>query len=47
VVKLTAGTGRMYYLVNNAGLNLNYPALDTDQSYAKKVFDVNFWGWCI
>ncbi|KAL3485388.1 hypothetical protein BJX62DRAFT_247559 [Aspergillus germanicus] len=44
VVASTAGTGRLDYLVNNAGLNVNYPALDTDLAYAKKVFDVNFWG---
>jgi NADP-dependent 3-hydroxy acid dehydrogenase YdfG len=44
VVGSTAGTRRLDYLVYNAGLNLNYPALDTDLEYAKKVFDVNFWG---
>ncbi|KAJ0420229.1 hypothetical protein BJY00DRAFT_284509 [Aspergillus carlsbadensis] len=44
VVASTGGAGRLDYLVNNAGLNLNYPALDTDLAYARKVFDVNFWG---
>lgn len=43
VVKHTGGEGKLDYLVNNAGLNLNYPALDTDLAYAKKMFDVNFW----
>ncbi|KAL4791044.1 hypothetical protein BDV19DRAFT_401618 [Aspergillus venezuelensis] len=44
VVAQTGGTGRLDLLVNNAGLNLNRPALDSDLAYAKKMFDVNFWG---
>ncbi|KAL4909238.1 hypothetical protein BDW74DRAFT_174438 [Aspergillus multicolor] len=44
VITHTDGTGKLDYLVNNAGLNLNCPALDTDLAYAKKIFDVNFWG---
>lgn len=43
VVKHAGSEGKLDYLVNNAGLNLNYPALDTDLAYAKKMFDVNFW----
>jgi NADP-dependent 3-hydroxy acid dehydrogenase YdfG len=44
VVGSTAGTGRLDYLVNNAGLNLNYPALDTDLEYAKKSVRCEFLG---
>ncbi|KAL4788390.1 hypothetical protein BJX76DRAFT_366835 [Aspergillus varians] len=43
VVAHTGGSGKLDYLVNNAGLNLNRPALDSDLAYAKKMFDVNFW----
>ncbi|KAL5000341.1 hypothetical protein BDV10DRAFT_192910 [Aspergillus recurvatus] len=44
VIAHSGGTGKLDYLVNNAELNLNRPALDTDLTYAKKMFDVNFWG---
>ncbi|KAL2845521.1 hypothetical protein BJY01DRAFT_214183 [Aspergillus pseudoustus] len=44
VASTGGGAGRLDYLVNNAGLNLNFPALDTDLAYAKCLFDVNFWG---
>lgn len=43
VIVHTGGAGKLDYLVNNAGLNLNRPALDSDLTYAKKMFDVNFW----
>lgn len=44
VIAATSGDGRLNYLVNNSGINLNFPAVETDINDAKKVFDVNFWG---
>lgn len=44
VIAATSGDGRLNYLVNNSGVNLNFPAVETDIKDAKKVFDVNFWG---
>ncbi|KAL2865881.1 SDR family oxidoreductase [Aspergillus lucknowensis] len=42
--KATSGNPKLNCLVNNAGLNLNCPALDSDLDYARRMFDVNFWG---
>ncbi|GKZ26391.1 hypothetical protein AbraIFM66951_003153 [Aspergillus brasiliensis] len=36
--------GKLDYLVNNSGLPLTFPALETDIEKAKKLFEVNFWG---
>lgn len=36
--------GRLEILVNNAGIVYTMPAVDSDISHAKKVFDVNFFG---
>jgi 1-acylglycerone phosphate reductase len=36
--------GKLDVLVNNAGLGLTMPALDTSIAEAKKVFDANFFG---
>lgn len=44
VIAATSGDGRLNYLVNNSGINLNFPAVETEVNDAKKVFDVNFWG---
>ncbi|KAL5342043.1 hypothetical protein BJX70DRAFT_386456 [Aspergillus crustosus] len=44
VIAHTGGTGKLDYVVNNGGLNLNAPALDSDLEYTKKLFNVNFWG---
>ncbi|KAL4884946.1 hypothetical protein BJY04DRAFT_156160 [Aspergillus karnatakaensis] len=44
VIAQTGGQGKLDYLVNNAGLNLNGPALDSDLEFARKLFNVNFWG---
>ncbi|KAF9894390.1 hypothetical protein FE257_007893 [Aspergillus nanangensis] len=45
VETITSKTGaKLDYLVNNSGINLNYPALDTDLEYARRMFEVNFWG---
>jgi 1-acylglycerone phosphate reductase len=38
------GDGKLKYLVNNAGLGLVMPILDTDVEKARKLFDVNFLG---
>lgn len=37
-------TDRLDVLVNNAGLGLNMPGLDTSIDEAKKLFDLNFFG---
>lgn len=36
--------GRLDVLVNNAGVELNCPLLDTNVAEAKELFEVNFWG---
>lgn len=36
--------GKLDYLVNNAGLALMQPALDTGPERARSIFEVNFWG---
>lgn len=36
--------GKLDVLINNAGLGMNAPALDTPISEARKLFDVNFFG---
>ncbi|PYI09439.1 NAD(P)-binding protein [Aspergillus sclerotiicarbonarius CBS 121057] len=42
VTSLTGGT--LNYLINNSGVPLTLPALDTPLEKAKGLFDVNFWG---
>ncbi|RAK96508.1 SDR family oxidoreductase [Aspergillus ibericus CBS 121593] len=42
VSSLTSGT--LTYLINNSGVPLTLPALDTPLEKAKELFDVNFWG---
>ncbi|KAI2825436.1 hypothetical protein CBS147343_8981 [Aspergillus niger] len=42
VKSLTGGT--LDYLVNNSGLPLTFPVLETDIEKAREVFEVNFWG---
>ncbi|OJJ97643.1 hypothetical protein ASPACDRAFT_123535 [Aspergillus aculeatus ATCC 16872] len=37
-------SGRLDYLVNNSGLPLVRPALETSLAEAQALFDVNFWG---
>ncbi|PTB38067.1 hypothetical protein M441DRAFT_71535 [Trichoderma asperellum CBS 433.97] len=37
-------TNKLDVLVNNAGLGLNMPGLDTSLEEAKKLFDLNFFG---
>ncbi|KAL7935833.1 hypothetical protein V8C35DRAFT_333641 [Trichoderma chlorosporum] len=37
-------TDRLDVLINNAGLGLNMPGLDTSIDEAKKLFDLNFFG---
>jgi 1-acylglycerone phosphate reductase len=37
-------SGKLDVLINNAGLGLNMPALDTPLEEAKKQFDLNFFG---
>ncbi|PWY81762.1 NAD(P)-binding protein [Aspergillus sclerotioniger CBS 115572] len=45
VEAVTSLTGRMLnYLINNSGVPLTLPALDTPLQKAKDLFDVNFWG---
>ena len=36
--------GRLDVLVNNAGVEVNCPLLDTDITEAKRLYDVNVWG---
>jgi 1-acylglycerone phosphate reductase len=36
--------GKLDVLVNNAGIEINSPLLDTDVTEAKRLFDVNVWG---
>ncbi|VUC33962.1 unnamed protein product [Clonostachys rosea] len=36
--------GKLDILINNAGLGLNAPGLDTPMSEARKLFDINFFG---
>ncbi|PWY82079.1 oxidoreductase [Aspergillus heteromorphus CBS 117.55] len=42
-VKAQTG-GTLNYLVNNSGVPLVFPALETDLDKAKELYDVNFWG---
>lgn len=45
VLAVTEQTGgKLDVLVNNAGLGLNMPGLDTSIAEAKKLFDINFFG---
>ncbi|PLN81898.1 oxidoreductase [Aspergillus taichungensis] len=44
VIAATSGDGRLNYLVNNSGVSINFPAVETDINDARKLFDVNFWG---
>lgn len=37
-------TNKLDVLINNAGLGMNMPALDTSLEEAKKLFDLNFFG---
>ena len=37
--------GRLDYLINNAGIGYQRPALDLDLTRARELFDVNFWGY--
>lgn len=37
-------SGKLDVLINNAGLGLNMPALDTPISEARKLFNINFFG---
>ncbi|KAK5087942.1 hypothetical protein LTR05_002158 [Lithohypha guttulata] len=43
VEKLTALTGRLDLLVNNAGSSYYMPVMDIDVAKAKEVFDLNVW----
>ena len=43
VVKKT-GDGKLKYLVNNAGLGIVAPILDTNIDEGRKMFEVNYWG---
>ena len=43
VVKKT-GDGNLKYLINNAGLGIVAPLLDTNIDEGRKMFEVNYWG---
>jgi 1-acylglycerone phosphate reductase len=36
--------GKLDYLVNNAGIGIDLPALDISLDEAKRLFETNFWG---
>jgi NAD(P)-dependent dehydrogenase (short-subunit alcohol dehydrogenase family) len=36
--------GKLDYLINNAGMGIDLPALDTPIDEAKRLFETNFWG---
>ncbi|GES62057.1 oxidoreductase [Aspergillus terreus] len=36
--------GQLNYLINNSGVGITLPILDTDLAKAKQLFDVNLWG---
>ncbi|KAL5363334.1 hypothetical protein BJX96DRAFT_155558 [Aspergillus floccosus] len=45
VETVTALTGgQLNYLINNSGVGITLPILDTDLAKAKQLFDVNLWG---
>jgi len=37
------GDGKLKYLINNAGLGVTGPILDTDIAKAKQMWEVNYW----
>jgi 1-acylglycerone phosphate reductase len=44
VKEVEAISGKLDYLVNNAGRGYFMPVMDVDIEESKKVFEVNFWG---
>jgi len=44
VVVSEKASGKLNYLVNNAGWSQTLPILDTDIEKAKSMYDVNVWG---
>lgn len=36
--------GKLDYLINNAGMGIDLPALDTSVEEGKRLFETNFWG---